>query len=121
MITPEIGCITLSQPSRRNALTSKMWDDLINTLTQANKDPNMKVLIITGEGEHFAAGADISEFSTLYATPETSAKISQKISTALDAVANFPRPTIAKIRGACVGGGAGIALSCDLRLSLIHI
>lgn len=117
MSTVEIGRITLDQPSKRNALTAQMWDDLTQALDKAAQNPNLKVLIITGAGEHFAAGADISEFSTLYATAESSARISQKISIALDAVANFPRPTIAKIRGACVGGGAGIALSCDLRFA----
>lgn len=117
MSTSEIGCITLNQPRRRNALTAQMWDDLTAALEAAASEPDLKVLIITGEGEHFAAGADISEFSTLYATPESSAEISQKISTALNAVANFPYPTIAKIRGACVGGGAGIALSCDMRFA----
>ena len=117
MTNREIGQITLNQPAKRNALTAQMWDDLTVAVAAAASEDDLKVLIITGEGEHFAAGADISEFSTLYATPETSAVISQKISTALDAIANFPRPTIAKIRGACVGGGAGIALSCDLRFA----
>lgn len=117
MSTNEIGRITLNQPSRRNALTSQMWDGLTEALSQAATDPDLKVLVITGAGEHFAAGADISEFGTLYATPESSSDISQKISIALSAVANFPRPTIAKIRGACVGGGAGIALACDMRFA----
>lgn len=117
MTTSEIGRITLNQPGRRNALTAQMWDDLTVALATAAADPDLKVLIITGAGEHFAAGADISEFSKLYATPNSSAVISQKISVALDAIANFPRPTIAKIRGACVGGGTGIALACDLRFA----
>lgn len=113
----EIALITLNQPRRRNALTAQMWSDLLVTLDKAAADSNLRVLIITGAGEHFAAGADISEFSTLYATPESSADISLKISKALDAIAQFPLPTIAKIRGACVGGGAGIALACDFRFA----
>ena len=117
MATKEIGQIILNQPRKRNALTARMWDLLTEHLAAAAADPKLKALVITGAGKHFAAGADISEFSTHYATPETSAQASRKISAALDAVANFPRPTIAKIRGACVGGGAGIALSCDMRFS----
>ena len=117
MMTTQIGRITLNNPGRRNALTAKMWNRLTESLAAAAAEDELRVLVITGAGEHFAAGADISEFSTHYATPETSAQISRKISIALDAVANFPRPTLAKISGACVGGGAGIALACDIRFA----
>ena len=117
MITGEIGRITLNQPDRRNALSAQMWDDLVAVLQRARKNLDLKVLIITGAGDHFSAGADISEFSTLYATPESSAEISKKISVALDALADFPKPTIAQISGACVGGGAGIAIACDIRFA----
>ena len=117
MVTREIGCITLRQEHKRNALSAQMWTDLIFATAKAAAEPNLKVLVVTGAGEHFAAGADISEFETLYATPESSAKISSKITEALDALANFPRPTLAKIRGACVGGGCGIALACDMRFA----
>lgn len=116
-VTREIGQITLNQPRRRNALTAAMWDLLVDALHEAAQAPHLRVLIITGAEAHFAAGADISEFSSLYATPESSADISRKISVALEAVANFPQPTLAKIRGACVGGGAGIALACDMRFA----
>lgn len=77
----------------------------------------MKVLVVTGAGDHFAAGADITEFRTLYASPESSAGNSKGISGAMEALASFPKPTIAKIRGACVGGGCGIALACDIRFA----
>ncbi|CAM3650241.1 enoyl-CoA hydratase/isomerase family protein [Litorimonas haliclonae] len=117
MVTGRIGRILLSQPAKRNALSAVMWQQLIDCLTGAADTPALKVLIITGDGEHFAAGADISEFSTLYATPESSKEISATIAKAMDAIATFPKPTIAKIRGACVGGGCGIALACDMRFA----
>lgn len=117
MVTPEIGCITLSQVSKRNALSAQMWSDLTQTIELAATDPDLKVLVVTGAGDHFAAGADISEFDTLYATAESSADISTRISGAMEALANFSKPTIAKIRGACVGGGCGIALACDVRFA----
>ena len=65
--------------------------------------------------EYFAAGADISEFATLYSTPKSAAKISADIQRAFHTIAAFPMPTIAMIRGACIGGGCGLALCCDLR------
>ena len=110
---PGIAQLTLSQPARRNAINAAMWAGNPFIL----KDVDARVLIITGEGEHFASGADISEFGTLYATPEDSAEISAAIANAFHAIATFPAPTIAMIRGACVGGGAGIALACDLRFA----
>lgn len=117
MATDQIGRITLDQPARRNALSQQMWRELKSAIDTASADPNLRILVVTGEGEHFAAGADISEFETAYATPEASEEVSHLIADAIDAVANFNRPTIAQIRGACVGGGAGIALACDIRIA----
>jgi len=110
MLTPAIGKLTLSQPARRNALNAKMWADIPGVLNKAAKTKGLRVLIVTGDGEHFASGADISEFGTLYATTKSAKKISDNIAAGFDALASFPFPTIAMIRGACVGGGCGLAL-----------
>lgn len=117
MVTAEIGRITLNQESKRNALSAQMWADLEKTIAIAAADKSLKVLVVTGAGDHFAAGADISEFETLYATAKTSTDISARISGTMEMLANFPKPTIAEIRGACVGGGCGIALACDIRMA----
>lgn len=117
MLTPAVGELVLNQPARRNALNAAMWEALPQKLAAALKLKGLKVLIIRGEGEHFAAGADISEFGSLYATPESAAKISAHIAEAMTALANFPLPTIAMVRGACVGGGCALALCCDIRFA----
>lgn len=114
---PGIARLTLSQPKRRNALTAAMWQAIPNLLNELTKDKRLRVLIVTGDGDHFAAGADISEFETLYATAESSAKIGADIQRACEALSAVPVPTIAMIRGACVGGGCGISLCCDLRFA----
>ncbi|MEM9601168.1 MAG: enoyl-CoA hydratase/isomerase family protein, partial [Pseudomonadota bacterium] len=111
-----IARLTLSQPARRNALTAAMWAAMPTVLAEIEA-LSPRVLIVQGDGDHFAAGADISEFETLYATAESAAKISADIQAAFDTLAAFPIPTIALIRGACVGGGAGMALCCDIRLA----
>lgn len=116
-LEPGIARLTLSQPARRNALTAAMWEALPALLSDIAKTPGLRALIVRGDGDHFASGADISEFSTLYATPDSAAKISADISAAFDALAAFPLPTIAEIRGACVGGGCGLALCCDVRFA----
>lgn len=107
----------ISQPARRNALNAQMWADMPKVLQEAENLPDIKVLIVRGDGEHFASGADISEFGTLYATRETSKQISEDIAAGFQALAEFPLPTIAMIRGACVGGGCGLALCCDIRFA----
>lgn len=110
---PGVAQLMLSQPGKRNAINAAMWAGIPYLLN----DLEARVLIVTGDGEHFASGADIGEFESLYATPEDSAEISAAIAYALDAIAGFPAPTLAMIRGACVGGGAGVALACDLRFA----
>jgi enoyl-CoA hydratase/carnithine racemase len=116
-IKPGIARLTLSQPARRNALNAAMWAALPDVLKTLQSDENLRVLIVTGHGEHFAAGADISEFETLYATAQSAAKISADIQRGFDALAAVRVPTLAMIRGACVGGGCGLALCCDIRIA----
>ncbi len=111
----DIVQLTLSQPSKRNAINAAMWEAIPSVLAEV-QTLNPKVLVVTGDGDHFASGADISEFETLYSTPDSSAKISTDIASAMAALVTFPVPTIAKISGACVGGGLGLALCCDLRI-----
>jgi enoyl-CoA hydratase/carnithine racemase len=115
--TKNIARLTLSHPARRNALTAAMWSALPGLLKELEEHEHLRALIVTGDGEHFAAGADISEFETLYATPDSAAKISADIQRAFDALAAIPVPTIARIRGACSGGGCGLSLCCDLRFA----
>jgi len=115
MLSDGVGELVLSQPSRRNALNAEMWAALPNVLDKAANTPGLKVLIVRGDGDHFASGADISEFKTLYATKSSAKKISDDIANGFNALAQFPLPTIAMIRGACVGGGCGLALCCDIR------
>jgi len=117
MLSPHIGQLMISQPARRNALNAAMWDAMPRVLKTAQNTLGLKVLIVRGDGAHFASGADISEFATLYKTRESAKKISDDIAASFKALADFPLPTIALIQGACVGGGCGLALCCDLRFA----
>lgn len=109
--------LVLNKPAKRNALSEAMWRAIPRLLDEAEADPAVRLLVVRGEGGAFAAGADISEFEEVYSTPERAADYSRAIAAALDGLAAFPRPTIAAIEGACVGGGCGLALACDLRFA----
>lgn len=109
--------LILNRPDRRNALNAAMWTALPELLEEAAHDAGIKVLVVRGAGGSFTAGADISEFETVYATADAADTYSKLIARGLDALAHFPKPTLAVIRGACVGGGCGLALSCDIRFA----
>jgi len=109
--------LVIANPARRNALNARMWAEMPMVLEKAETAPDLKVLIVRGEGDHFASGADISEFETLYGSRQSSKKTSENIAAGFGALAAFPLPTIAMIRGVCVGGGCGVALCCDIRFA----
>ncbi len=115
-VADEIATLTLNRPARRNAVNRAMWRGLPEVL-EAARAARVKVLVLTGAGEAFAAGADISEFDQVYADRATAGAYFGEIAAAMDALANFESPTLARIDGACVGGGLGLALCCDLRIA----
>ncbi|MGG5819401.1 enoyl-CoA hydratase-related protein [Falsiroseomonas sp. HW251] len=112
-----VATLLLDQPSRRNAMTSAMWRALPGLVEEAAADPAVAVLRVEGAGGHFCGGADIAEFAETYATPASTAAANSDIGAAVEALAGFPKPAIAVIRGACVGGGVALALACDLRFA----
>jgi enoyl-CoA hydratase/carnithine racemase len=112
-----IGRITLNRPAARNALTFAMYERLAELCNEADADSSLRALIITGAGEKaFAAGTDINQFREFH-TPQDALNYEQRIDRVLTALETCPLPTIAAIGGACTGGGAAIAASCDLRIA----
>ena len=111
------GWITFNNPAKRNAMSFDMWLGLDIALNDFIADPAIRVIVLKGAGDKaFVSGADISEFKEKRATAEAVAeynKVSVSIATKL---LECPKPTIAMIRGFCMGGGLGTALTCDLRI-----
>jgi enoyl-CoA hydratase/carnithine racemase len=110
--------LTLRNPGRRNAVNRAMWLAMASALAELAADESLRCLVVRGDGDNFGAGGDIDEFDEARATPEAAfAYHAEAVAPALQALADFPLPTIAEIRGACVGGGLEIACCCDLRIA----
>jgi enoyl-CoA hydratase/carnithine racemase len=112
-----IVVVTLNRPQRRNALTLAMWTELGRIFTGFNAEGAVRAVILTGAGGAFSAGADISEFAAVRATPEEGRAYEATTSRCEAAIAACSKPTIAAISGPCYGGGVGVALSCDFRVA----
>lgn len=109
-----IGVITLSWPEKRNALHPEMIQLLKEKIEVIKNDDDVKVLIITGEGTSFCAGADLSYLKELadYSTIENE-KDSESIAELFYNIYNFPKPVIAAVNGPAIAGGCGLATVCD--------
>ncbi|MFD7836346.1 enoyl-CoA hydratase/isomerase family protein, partial [Streptomyces sp. NPDC059761] len=105
-----VATVVISHPAKRNAMTAAMWRALPEVLDGLAADPAVRVLVLTGAGPTFCAGADISSL-TGDEDPQALAVAAE------EALAAFPKPTLAAIRGFCVGGGSQLAAACDLRFA----
>jgi enoyl-CoA hydratase len=111
-----IGRIIFNRPQARNAFTFAMYERLAEICERANTDRSIKVLLLRGAGDKaFAAGTDINQFRA-FKTPQDALDYENRIDRVLGTLEGCRVPTIAAITGACTGGGAGIAASCDLRI-----
>jgi len=110
--------VTLAHPGRLNAISVAMWRELHEAFLDLSGDASVRCVVVSGADGHFAAGADIREF------PEARGDFdgvvhyhTRVIAPALQALADCPHPMVARIEGACVGGGLEIASLCDLRIA----
>jgi enoyl-CoA hydratase/carnithine racemase len=110
-----VATIWLNRPSKRNAMNYEMWASLRELASQLASDPSVRVVVVRGSGQHFCAGADITELNVARGAEEHS--FADVNSAAEDALAGLPKPTIAYISGDCIGGGCAIAIDCDLRIA----
>ena len=111
-----VAWLKFSNPGKRNALSLAMWKAMPGALDKLSANPDLRVLLVSGEGEYFSSGGDISEFETVFKTWDSSKEFSDAIDAAFEKLVHFRTPTIAKIRGGAVGGGCGLALACDMRI-----
>lgn len=113
-----VGLITINQPARLNAMSVAMWEGLTEILDAFERDPAVRVVVLTGAGPRaFCAGADLTEFAAQRGDAEAERDYDRTITDRRARLAQFSKPTIARIRGYCLGGGLGLALQCDLRIA----
>lgn len=110
-----VAWIGFNRPSNRNAMTWAMYDGLEKYCDQLAEDDTVHAVVLHGVGgEAFVAGTDISQF-TNFTQPEDAIAYERRIDRVVGKLETFPKPTLALIEGACVGGGAALALVCDFR------
>jgi enoyl-CoA hydratase/carnithine racemase len=112
-----IATVVLNNPERLNALDRAMWEQLGAAMQELSTDDGLRCVVVRGVGDKaFAAGADIAEFARERANAMQAKDYGRLIHETMQAVARCRHPTVALIRGACVGGGLEIAAMCDLRV-----
>ncbi|MGC4754814.1 enoyl-CoA hydratase/isomerase family protein [Micromonospora trifolii] len=111
-VTGPVATVVISNPARRNAMTAAMWRQLPELLDRLEPDPDVRALVLTGAGDAFCAGADLGDLAELLDAGDASIAVAAE-----ERLVRFAKPTIAAIRGACVGGGAQLAVACDLRIA----
>jgi len=112
------GWITFNDPGRHNAVSVAMWEAIPIALAALKEDPAIRIVVLTGAGEKaFVSGANISQFDKQRSGEEAVQAYEKVAEAAQMALYDYEKPTIARIKGYCIGGGLNIALCCDLRIA----
>ena len=110
--------IVFNHPARHNALSVDMWGAVPPLLEQAERDERVRLVVFSGAGEKaFVSGADISQFEDQRAAAEAVKHYEALAEDALTGIHRFSKPTLACIRGWCIGGGLNVAIACDIRIA----
>lgn len=114
-ISDQIAVVTLNRPDSRNAMTYAMWQAIPIIFGALARNPEVRAIILTGAGSDFCAGADIAEFEAVRGNAAQATEYEVAVDACCDAIANVSKPTVAVLKGYCLGGGAHLAMSCDFR------
>src|ERR1700761_2145585 len=113
-----VGVVTFNNPEKRNAMSLEMWEGFGEALIELRDNPEVREVVLTGAGDKaFVSGADISQFEKSRHNAEASEEYSRKSAAQRALLADYPKPTIACIRGYCLGGGMQVAMLADIRIA----
>ncbi|GJG97558.1 enoyl-CoA hydratase/isomerase family protein [Cupriavidus pauculus] len=113
-----VRVLRMNRPEKRNALNNALTRGLVDALAAAEMDDAVHVVVLTGNGSAFCAGADITEFKDL--TPDQMGRVEERAELTMQlhlSVSRMSKPVIAAVNGFAMGGGAGLAIACDLALA----
>ena len=111
-----VGHVVFNNPAKLNAVSLDMWDSFVGILKDYENDSEIRCLVVSGAGGRaFVSGADISKFESERANAEAQVRYDAISRQGYEALYNFPKPTIAKVTGYCIGGGMNLAACCDMR------
>jgi enoyl-CoA hydratase len=114
-ILRHIAFLTFNRPEARNALTWEMYDGLVNACGCVDEDREVRVFVLRGAGDAFAAGTDINQF-TSFSSREDAIAYERRLDAVIDRLERVRAATVAQVHGVATGGGCAIALACDLRV-----
>ena len=114
--------VVINRPERRNAISYDMWGRLPAILGELDSDPEVRVVLLRGAGDRaFSAGADIKDFEQTRSTPEQAQDYIRRVEAACEGLGSLGKPTVAVVRGYCLGGGFELALCADLRIAATDV
>jgi enoyl-CoA hydratase/carnithine racemase len=108
--------LTLDRPEARNAIPAAAWSELSDKIGVVERH-DVRMLVVTGAGETFCAGADLDDLAAMRGDAEAIARFRQDMRAALDRLRALPIPTVALIEGHCYGAGVALAMACDFRIA----
>ena len=108
--------VLFDRPQARNAMTYAMYDGLHEACVRADEDDQVRVLVLRGAGEAFVAGTDIAQFAA-FSSGRDGVAYEERITRVVDRLEQVRVPSVAVVRGPCVGGGLALAAACDLRVA----
>ncbi len=116
--TPGVAHLTMARPAVFNAFDEAMIGELDSAVEQLVADPRVRVIVLVGEGKHFSAGADLQWMQRAStASLEWNVQDARRFAAMLHRLATAPKPTVARVQGAALGGGVGLACACDIAIA----
>ena len=119
---PNVAQVTLNRPKKLNAMNIKMYEEILSTFTQLEANPDVRVIVLTGNEKSFCAGMDLFDFQKLdseSSDPGRKAlafqRVVKKLQDPINSVADCGKPVIAAVSGYCIGAGVDLLSACDIR------
>ncbi len=120
--TGPVLTLTLDRPEVRNALSADLVEQLTDALVAAGRDDGVRVVVLTGVGRAFSAGADLNALQALAtASAEANLRDSETLARLFETVYTLPKPVVAKVQGHAIAGGCGLAAVCDFAFVADHV